>query len=63
MQKLALIGLVAMALVGCETTGMKLGGGTNNTTTGGAAGASSQGENNQLQKCDSPVGTVSLVEN
>ncbi|MEG0975118.1 MAG: peptidoglycan-binding protein [Comamonas sp.] len=63
MKKLALVGLVAMALVGCESTGMKLGGGTNNTTTGGAAGASSQGENSQLQKCDSPVGTVSLVEN
>ena len=63
MQKLALIGVVALALAGCESTGMKLGGGTNNTTTGGAAGASSQGENSQLQKCDSPVGTVSLVEN
>ena len=63
MQKLALIGLVAMALAGCESTGMKLGGGTNNTTTGGAAGANSQGANSQLQRCDSPVGTVSLVEN
>ena len=63
MKKLALVGLVALALAGCESTGMKLGGGTNNTVTGGAAGASSQGENSQLEKCDSPVGTVSLVEN
>ena len=63
MKKLALAGLVALALVGCESTGMKLGGGTNNTVTGGAAGGSSQGENSQLEKCDSPVGTVSLVEN
>ena len=63
MKKLALVGLVALALAGCESTGMKLGGGTNNTVTGGAAGASTQGENSQLEKCDSPVGTVSLVEN
>ena len=62
MKKLALTGLVALALVGCESTGMKLGGGSNNTVTGGAAGGSSQGEG-QLEKCDSPVGTVSLVEN
>ena len=62
MKKLALAALAVLALAGCETTGMKLGGGSNNTVTGGAAGGSSQGEG-QLEKCDSPVGTVSLVEN
>ncbi len=63
MKKVALAALAVIALAGCQSTGMKLGGGTNNTVTGGAAGGSSQGENSQLEKCDSPVGTVSLVEN
>ena len=34
MKKLALAALAVLALAGCESTGMKLGGGTNNTVTG-----------------------------
>jgi len=32
-------------------------------TTGAAGGAESQGASNKLERCDSPLGTVSLVEN
>ena len=34
MKKLALAALAVLALAGCESTGMKLGGGTNNTASG-----------------------------
>ncbi len=63
MQKLAYIGVIVLTLAGCQSPGIQLGGGSNNTVTGGAAGSSSQGASNLLERCDSPVGTVSLVEN
>lgn len=51
-------------LAGCETTNLKMGSESAKTVaTGGAAGGSSSGENTQLEKCASPLGTVSLVEN
>ena len=55
----------AMLLAGCETTNLKMGSGSGADTvaTGGAGGATSSGENSQLEKCASPLGTVSLVEN
>ena len=55
----------AMLLAGCETTSLKMGSGSGADTvaTGGAGGATSSGENSQLEKCASPLGTVSLVEN
>ena len=55
----------AMLLAGCETTNLKMGSGSGADTvaTGGAGGATSSGENLQLEKCASPLGTVSLVEN
>lgn len=55
---------VAMTLlVGCNATMPKMGDTSAKTTaTGSAGGESAQGENLQLEKCDSPLGTVSLTE-
>ncbi|MDM0069828.1 peptidoglycan-binding protein [Variovorax sp. J31P207] len=53
-----------LALAGCQTTDMQMGSQSAKTVaTGSAAGGSSSGANSQLQRCDSPLGTVSLVEN
>ena len=55
---------VAVLLAGCETTNLKMGSQDAKTVaTGAAGGASASGENTQLEKCASPLGTVSLVEN
>jgi curli biogenesis system outer membrane secretion channel CsgG len=52
------------ALAGCQTSDMQMGSQSAKTmATGSAAGGSSSGANSQLQRCDSPLGTVSLVEN
>lgn len=54
----------AVFLAGCETTNMKMGSPDAKTVaTGAAGGSATSGENTQLEKCDSPLGTVSLVEN
>ncbi len=55
----------ALLLTGCLSSPVKMGseGGASTVATGGAAGASASGENTQLEKCDEPMGTVSLVEN
>ena len=54
----------AALLVGCETTNMRMGSAESKTVaTGAAGGASAANESAQLQKCDAPLGTVSLVEN
>lgn len=57
-------------LTGCESmpnlssmTSMSLGGGSNNVTTGGAGGGSAANANSQLERCDSPLGTLALSEN
>ena len=42
---------------------MGSGSGADTVATGGAGGATSSGENSQLEKCASPLCTVSLVEN
>ena len=65
-RKLALIAATgtALLLAGCETTSMKMGSPEAKTVaTGSAAGAATSGENTALEKCASPLGTVSLVEN
>jgi len=55
---------VALLLAGCETTDMKMGSPEAKTTaTGSAAGSTTSGANNALERCESPLGTVSLVEN
>ncbi|HMN22480.1 MAG TPA: peptidoglycan-binding domain-containing protein [Ottowia sp.] len=56
--------LAAWTLAGCETTALQMGNPEAKTVaTGGAAGATTSGENTQLERCASPLGTVSLVEN
>ena len=61
---LAAAGVAAMLLAGCETTDMKMGSQDAKTVaTGSAAGSTTSGENSALEKCASPLGTVSLVEN
>ncbi|MEZ5606686.1 MAG: peptidoglycan-binding domain-containing protein [Burkholderiaceae bacterium] len=56
--------LAALALAGCETTALKMGGSDSKTVaTGSAAGAGSANASSDLQRCASPLGTVSLVEN
>jgi curli biogenesis system outer membrane secretion channel CsgG len=60
--KLSLLA-VAFTLLGCEATMPKMGTAASATAaTGSAAGASEQGANTALEKCDGPLGTVSLVE-
>ena len=54
----------ALALAGCETTNMRMGSPDAKTVaTGSAAGGATQGANSELERCDSPLGTVSLIEN
>jgi len=56
--------LAALALAGCETTDLKMGSADAKTVaTGSAAGAGSANANSALERCASPLGTVSLVEN
>lgn len=65
-KKLALVAAacVAVLLTGCETTNMRMGSAESKTVaTGAAGGSSSVNSNTELQKCASPLGTVSLVEN
>ena len=52
------------ALVGCETTNMKMGSPEAKTVaTGSAAGSASSNASGALERCAAPLGTVSLVEN
>ena len=57
--------LAGVALLGgCETTQMKMGSEDAKTVaTGGAAGSTTSGASGALERCASPLGTVSLVEN
>ena len=58
----ALAGLLVLS--GCVTTDMQMGSQSAKTmATGSAAGAATSGESSQLERCDSPLGTVSLIEN
>lgn len=56
--------LGALALAGCQTTDMQMGSqGAKTVATGSAAGSASANASSQLERCESPLGTVSLVEN
>ncbi|MFT3813078.1 MAG: peptidoglycan-binding domain-containing protein [Acidovorax sp.] len=56
--------VAALALTGCETTNMKVGSADSKTVaTGAAGGANAANASGQLERCQSPLGTVSLVEN
>ena len=53
-----------LMLAGCETTALKMGSQDAKTVaTGSAAGSTTDGTSSDLERCDSPLGTVSLVEN
>ncbi|WP_291437505.1 peptidoglycan-binding domain-containing protein [Acidovorax sp.] len=54
----------AALLSGCETTNMRIGSADAKTVaTGSAAGGASTGASDSLERCESPLGTVSLIEN
>lgn len=56
--------MLALFLAGCAGTGMQMGSPEAKTVaTGSAAGDSAAGANVALEKCASPLGTVSLIEN
>ncbi|MGN8079192.1 CsgG/HfaB family protein [Variovorax sp. 22077] len=58
----ALAGLLALS--GCQTMDMQMGSQSAKTVaTGSAAGSATSGESSQLERCDSPLGTISLIEN
>lgn len=58
----ALVGV--LALTGCQTTDMQMGSqGAKTVATGSAAGSASANASSQLERCESPLGTVSLIEN
>ncbi len=55
---------LALLLSGCETTNMRMGSADAKTVaTGSAAGGATAGASDSLERCESPLGTVSLVEN
>lgn len=58
----ALAGMLALA--GCQTTDMQMGSQSAKTVaTGSAAGSASANASSALERCESPLGTVSLIEN
>ncbi|MBN8747767.1 Curli production assembly/transport component CsgG [Xylophilus ampelinus] len=58
----ALVGV--LALTGCQTTDMQMGSqGAKTVATGSAAGSASANASSALERCESPLGTVSLIEN
>jgi Curli production assembly/transport component CsgG len=60
--KLTVIALT-LVLAGCDATMPKLGSAESTTAaSGSAAGGASQGANAALERCESPLGTVALVE-
>lgn len=56
--------IAATVLAGCAATNMQMGNPEAKTVaTGSTAGSASTGANTALEKCASPLGTVSLIEN
>ncbi len=61
---LAAVAVGALLLTGCAATDMQMGSQSAKTmATGSAAGGATSGESSQLERCESPLGTVSLIEN
>jgi curli biogenesis system outer membrane secretion channel CsgG len=61
---LAAIAVGALLLTGCAATDMQMGSSSAKTmATGSAAGSSTDNASGQLERCESPLGTVSLIEN
>ncbi len=65
--RLSALGLAltaAVLLSGCETTNMRMGSADAKTVaTGSAAGAATDAASSELERCESSLGTVSLIEN
>ena len=62
--KLAALAVGALVLSGCQTTDMQMGSQSAKTVaTGSAAGSASANASSALERCASPLGTVSLIEN
>ncbi len=62
--KLAVLAVGALLLTGCQTTDMQMGSQSAKTVaTGSAAGSASANASSALERCASPLGTVSLIEN
>lgn len=62
--KLAALAMGGLLLAGCETTDMQMGSQSAKTVaTGSAAGSASANASSALERCASPLGTVSLIEN
>ena len=58
------IAVGALFLTGCQTTDMQMGSQSAKTmATGSAAGTASANASGSLERCASPLGTVSLIEN
>jgi len=61
---LAAAAVGALFLTGCQTTDMQMGSQSAKTVaTGSAAGTASANTSGSLERCASPLGTVSLIEN
>lgn len=61
---LAAIAVGALLLTGCAATDMQMGSQSAKTmATGSAAGGATDNASSQLERCESPLGTVSLIEN
>lgn len=61
---LAAVAASTLFLAGCQTTDMQMGSQSAKTVaTGSAAGSSSANASSALERCASPLGTVSLIEN
>lgn len=60
--KTLMLGCVsATLLAGCMSTSPKMGGG-DSTVSGAASGATAEGNNQALERCDKPLGTLSVFE-
>lgn len=61
---LAALAAGTLLLAGCQTTDMQMGSQSAKTVaTGSAAGSASANASGALERCESPLGTVSLIEN
>ncbi|WP_051219694.1 CsgG/HfaB family protein [Rheinheimera baltica] len=57
---LTLLGILGLSA--CSSTMPSMGGSSGNTITGGAGGSNAEGQNSALEKCDAPLGTLSVYE-
>lgn len=53
---------LALGLAGCNATMPKMGGSSGNTVTGGAGGGTAENANSELERCDTPFGTLAVDE-